>query len=241
MTDDFTRDVFRIILARIAQAKGFTFITEFALEILIDVVIERLSDFSRNAASITAHCGRTDTNGLDIFAALHRYHETTETLNHYLKRSDPFPPFDFLVDPYPLPRLPSFYSNDTYTVPVPFRCNTTVITDLDHPHIPLFFPKPPIHHTSDRPQLYESASVKRRESHQQRVKQAVGQISAEQSADAPHAIAFGCALDKLVTDDILTTPASQMMFSLFPVEGIQGRQDPEFLDMRPVTWSKSAE
>jgi hypothetical protein len=241
MTDDFTRDVFRIILARIAQKKGFAFIAEFALEILIDVVIERLSDFARNAASITAHCGRTDTNGLDIFAALYRYRETTETLNHYLKRSDPFPPFDFLVDPYPLPRLPPFYSNDTHTVPIPFRCNTTFITDPDHPHIPPFFPMPPIHHTSDWPQLDEGASVKRRESHQQQVKQAVSQISAGQSADAPHAITFSCALDKLVTDDILTTTTAQVMFPLFHVEGIQGKKDPEVLDMRPVTWSESTE
>jgi hypothetical protein len=238
MTDNLTREVFRIILAGVAKEKGYAFIAKFALEIPIDVVIERLSDFSRNAASISAHCGRTDTNSLDIFAALHRYRETAETLHRYLKRSDPFPPFDFLVDFNP---LPPFYSNGTHRVPVPFCCNATVVTDPDHPQIPPFFPMPPIHRPSDWRQLDEGRSVERREFHQQRLKRAIGQISAGRGTAVPPAIAFNCALDRLLTEDILTRPAAQAMFPLFHVEAIQGRQNPEGLEMRPVTWSESAE
>jgi hypothetical protein len=70
MSDEFTRHIFRIILARAAQTRDFTSISEITLEIFIDAVISRLSDFARTAASIASHCGRTDTNGLDVFAGL---------------------------------------------------------------------------------------------------------------------------------------------------------------------------
>jgi hypothetical protein len=60
-------------LARVAQEKGFTFIAEFALEIVIDAVIERLSDFSRTqlrSALTVASLTQTASISLPLFTGI---------------------------------------------------------------------------------------------------------------------------------------------------------------------------
>jgi hypothetical protein len=146
MAEAFTRHIFRVILARVALQKGFATIQQPAMDILIDVIITRLSDIARTASRITAQCGRTDTNGLDTFAALFKFRENPTTLRDYLHRPDQFPPFEFLIEPYPLPRISPFYTA-TGSLPsgrtTPFRANSVFIPRRGDRHIPAFFPPPP--------------------------------------------------------------------------------------------------
>jgi hypothetical protein len=59
MSDEFTRGVFRLTIARIAQQKGFTAISESALEIPIGAIIDHLSEMARSAARVTTRCNRS--------------------------------------------------------------------------------------------------------------------------------------------------------------------------------------
>jgi hypothetical protein len=237
MTDEFTRRVFRIILAKAALSRQFTAICETTVEILIDVVIDRLSDFARSAASITCHCGRTDTNGLDVFAALDRYHETPESLSTYLRRSDQLPPFDYLVDAYPLPRLPSIYSSEPVE-PVPFRADSTFVSGRPgQNHIPPFFPPFPQRYTDDAADraasvLTPAEEVRPAEGQSASIKQALGQLSVGRGADIPHTVRFGCELRELMTGDLLSRPAAVLRSPIYQVEGALGRDGPEMLPLK---------
>jgi hypothetical protein len=242
MSDEFTRHIFRLILARAAQTKEFSSISETALEILIDAVIFRLSAFARTAASITSHCGRTDTNGLDVFAALSRHGETPESLSVYLRKGEHIPAFDFLVDPYPLARLPRLFSSPSQqsgTAPaIPFRANTTFVpSQATSKHIPPFFPAHPSRYTYDRgvqpdPVVPDDPElVKKREADQALIKKALSQISAGRAADAPHAVDFECELTRMAGGEMISKPTALLESPTYALDGVRGREDPEFLPL----------
>jgi histone H3/H4 len=254
MSDDFTRHIFRTILCRVAQEKGFGTISETALEILTDCTIERLSEMSRSAASITTHCGRTDTNGLDLFCALARFSETPETLATYLNKGDPFPPFEVLVEPYPLPRLPRFYAQNpmAHAAQVqgapqvfPFRANST-FQIIGQPgrgrtnHIPPFFPAPPKEWTYDRPPKADTSVeddpelLRKRESDQERIKKALTTILAGHGPETQHAVRFDCELANLIANDLISMPTDLLESPVYQLEGVRGRVDPEFLPLTEV-------
>jgi hypothetical protein len=228
MSDEFTRRIFRVVLAKAAESREFTGICETTLEILIDVVLDRLFDLGRSAASISCHCGRTDTNGLDVFAALERYRETPESLATHLRRPDQFPPFDYLVDPYPLPRLPGTYGAAPADR-VPFRANSTFAPGRGH--IPPFFPpfpRRPADGTADVAGSGLSAAEEARRAEAQ----ALGQLSAGRGTDRPHTVRFDSELTKLMTGDLLSKPAAVLRSPIFLVEGAPARPDPEMLALR---------
>jgi hypothetical protein len=244
MSDEFTRHVFRLILARVAQQKGFTTISETALEILIDAIIDRLSEMARSAARITTRCGRTDTNGLDIFAALFKFQETPDSLSQYLRRPDQFPPFEFLVEPYPLPRLPRFFTSvaPQPTQPtVPFRANTTFIANPANSHIPPFFPPPPNRYTyehsiaPDPPLPDDPELVKRRENDQSQIKRALSDLSAGKGVETGHTVVFDSELARLIANDMFSRPTPLLESPIYQLEGVRGSQDPEFLPLTEVT------
>jgi hypothetical protein len=228
MTDEFTRRIFRIILANAAQSREFTEICETTLEILLDVVIDRLSDMARSASSVASHCGRTDTNGLDLFAALERYNETPDSLSQYLRRPGQLPPFDYLIDPYPLPRVLAAFA----APPVPFRANTTFVGGK---HIPPFFPPFPRRDTDAAREdsgLTAAEEARRAEGRTAAVKQALWQLSAGRGAVVPHAIHFDSELTKLMTGDLLSTPTALLKSPIYNIEGTKGRDNPEMLALR---------
>jgi len=157
MTDEFTRHILGNIIAKVAKELGFTTVTESVLSILTDVVIDRVNKIGQRASAISAHGGRTDTHGMDLFNALYMFNETPESLARFVN-STSFPSFDFLVDPYPIPIQPNFYEdrmqNTANNTPIenkpmfPFRsylkpkCN-----DMASSHIPEFYPKMPESYT----------------------------------------------------------------------------------------------
>jgi histone H3/H4 len=244
MTDEFTRQIIRIIIARVAQEKDFTAISETALEILVDAVIHRLSEIARAAAATTTHCGRTDTNGLDIFAGLFRFGETPESLAHYLRRANQVPPFEFLVEPYPLPRLSRLHTPSappTGQNTVPFRANTTIIAAPTMRHVPLCFPPAPNRYTLDHRIEPDAAvpddpdMIRRREADQNRIKRALAEISAGRGAEAPHAVKFDCELAQLIATDMLAKPTPLLESPIYQLEGVRGSEDPEFLPLTEVT------
>lgn len=227
MTDDFTRGVFKIISARAAREKGFTTISEVALDILVEAAISRLSAYARAASETTAHCGRTDTNALDVFCGLARFRENVETLARFLNRGDTFPAFEFLIEPYPIP------SRDVKTVPpdaetIPFRANMS----FGSGHIPSFFPAFPERYTyeqtvvSKEPTIEGAEAALRREQERTEVKRSLDQIMASRGEDAPHAVEISNELSRLVTNDLMARPPPK---SLTSIAGAPERLDPEQL------------
>ena len=227
MSDEFTRGVFRVITARALRGSGFTTISETALEILVEATIARLTAYARAAAQTTAHCGRTDTNAMDVFAGLARFGESVETLALFLNRGDLFPPFEFLVEPYPIPSTdakPAPPTGDT----IPFRANMS----FGAGHIPTFFPSFPERYTygqtasSVEPAAEGSEAALQRERERTEIKRSLDQIMAARGADAPHTIKISSELSRLVTNDLLRKPPPMSVIAL---AGAQPRKDPEQL------------
>lgn len=260
MTDEFTQHVMQIIIAKAAKEKGYISISEIALDILVEATIERLSAYARAAAEITTHCGRTDTNEFDVFTALYLYRETPETLSQYLSNSDTIPSFEFLIEPYPLPRLSKFYytakqQNGTNTTTFPFRANTSFVppqyTGRQQTQrqevIPPFFPPLPSEYTYNQtikpepPYQDEKELIKRRESDQSLTKQALAQMHAGQSADTSHAVTLNCDLTSFVKNDFLSKPSNLFESSVSLMEGIRTSVNPEFLPLQSVTDNMLAE
>ncbi|OHT06284.1 hypothetical protein TRFO_25694 [Tritrichomonas foetus] len=245
MSDEFTRHIFEIIIAKVAQAKGFTTISETALNILVEVAIERISQCARSAAQITTHCGRTDTNGYDVFAALSKFHENPETLASYINTCDSMPPFEFLVEPYPLPRLSRFYttsnqSNQTNNNILPFRANTCFYSDTKSRSIPPFFPPTPSRYTYDQtvqpdPMVDDQEMMKKHESDQNQIQQSLAQILAGRGTDQPHAVHFDSELTRLASNAIISKPTDMIDSPIYQIEGIRPDVDPEFLPLIEVT------
>jgi hypothetical protein len=141
MTDSFTHEVMRVIIARIAMHMKITAMSESSLDLLTDAVIQNTTRIAAQGRRIAAHGGRTDGNAYDVFTAYQRsrQREDPTTLSRFLQgqSKSSVPPCDFLVKPYPLPRRMAFSDLDASIMrgspPIlPFRSNTTI----DYPRTP---------------------------------------------------------------------------------------------------------
>lgn len=230
MSDKFTRDIIKIVVAKAAQRYGFTTISSTALNIFVDAVISRLSEYGRFAAKTTAHCGRTQSHGYDIFSSLYRFKETPETLADWLNGSVPLPNFEYLIDPYPFPKEGStLYKHQVSKDVIPFRANTTIVGDGAIP--PFFPPKPSDYtydHQPDADEYFDSREdvAKRRERTQNQVKQSLNEMLAARGADAPHVVKFDSELTQLVTNE-LGRPEPIKDTPLLHREGRTRRPNPE--------------
>jgi histone H3/H4 len=249
MCDEFTHDIIRSILLRVCQERGFTSISEAALEIFADCVIDRICEVSRCAVSIASHCGRTDTNAVDVFCALHRYSETTETLASYLSKGDQFPPFEILIDPYPLPRLPRFYppvsqAGQNQQV-FPFRANAIFPVSVPNfnnrvSHIPPFLPLAPSRYTYDRSPLVDTPVeddaelLKKREGDQERIKKALTTILAGKTEETETSMKYEAELAKMRGGELISMPTELLESPFYRLDGVRSRIDAEFLPMLEV-------
>lgn len=140
MSDHFTRNIIKQILLRTMQNFGFQRVTNSSVEILTDVVISHLSKIAKEASLLTEHCGRTDTNGYDVFSALQRFHETPSSLLRYLKMPSikRVQTYEFVVERYPVTFQTDYYVRQNATQRHPFRANMQFGDSV----IPPFFPKP---------------------------------------------------------------------------------------------------
>jgi hypothetical protein len=246
MTDDFTRHIVRLIAANVAQQKGFASISEAALDVFADAIIQRLTDYAASSASAATRAGRTDVNGIDVFSGLSRYDETPASLAAFLRDADPIPPFEYLIDPYPLPVLPRFYATfaappQTNTPIPPFRANTTFSGTNADRNIPSFFPAFPKQYTYDHtivpdPPMHDDPDiVKKREADQNRTKQALQLILPGRGADAPQSGQFACELTQLPQSEWLSMPTPLLDSPAYQVEGARTRHDPEFPPLIEMT------
>ena len=165
MCDHFTRSIIKQIILRTMQNYGFQRVTNSSIDILTDVVITHISKISREASQLTEHCGRTDTNGYDVFAALLRYHETPSTLLKYLKLPSikRVPTYEFIVDKYPVSVHSDFYRKQNFDQKHPFRANM----QFGDSAIPPFFFKPmPI---ISKEKLLSEVSIKQNEDNDKNV------------------------------------------------------------------------
>jgi hypothetical protein len=251
MSDDFTRHIFRLIVAKLAQQKGLASISESALDIFADAIIQRLSEYASSCASATARAGRTDTNGIDVFAGLARHDETASSLATFLREADPIPQFDYLVDAYPLPILPRFYAGFTAppqvgTVIPPFRANLVIAPQEGNRHIPRFFPPFPKKYTFDHtvepdPPIPDDPDiVKRREADQQRIKDSLRLLLSGRDSDKPNSLLFDCELAEPPQGEWLSMPTPLLEAPAGPLEGTRTRDDPEFLPLLDITESMVA-
>lgn len=231
MSDKFTRDVIKIIIAKAAQRYGFTTISATALNIFVDATITRLSEYARFAAKTTAHCGRTDSHAYDVFTSLARFNETPESLVSWLNSSPPFPTFEYLIDPYPYPKDNStLYRHQKSNNVIPFRANM----GTGDGHIPAFFPPKPSAYTYDQtfdldgPPDPGEEIAKRRERAQNQIKQSLHSVLAGKGADAPHAVRFDSELTQLLTNE-LNRPDPTGSPLVLRHEGHKKRDNPEDL------------
>lgn len=260
MSDDFTRHVMRVMIARLAEGYSFTSISEAALEIFVDAVIERLSDYASAAGRTAAHGGRTQSNIYDVLTALARYDESVETLADF-QASSYVPQFEFLVEPYPLPRFPKFYSDQVPKtnqqhgppppppVTLPFRANTTLThvqvqngAPLKEKHIPQFFPNFPNPFTYDQTlarndQLADDKeAAMKRDSDQRQMKSALKHISAGRNTDQPHETNLNGELATLEgSQQLISAPTELLEAPVYMLTGVRCRDDPEFLPLLQVT------
>lgn len=245
MADDFTRHIIQVMIARVAENYGFESISEAALEILTDSVIDTLSDYARSASAIAASSGRTQTNAQDIFAALARYDVTADSLANFLRSRPKIPQFEFLVEPYPLPRgirlLASQMTGNAPVQAVPFRGNTTFVPHDGDTFVPGFFPHYPQPYTHDftvptsdtTPD--DAEAVRKRETDQQQIKTALHQLLAGGTSDQPQELNLDGQLVSLEGQYLISAPTDLLEAPTYSLDGDRTRVDPEFLPMIPVT------
>lgn len=247
MSDDFTRHIFEIIISKVAQAKGFSTISESALNIFVEVVIERLSQYARSAAHLTNHCGRTDTNGFDVFEALSKFNESPETLASFINSMESIPPFEFLVEPYPLPRLSRFYKDNPnqtnqseWNAVLPFRANSCIPSyEKSSPSIPSFFPSMPNKYTYDQtiqpdPVGDDPEMSKKHETDQELIQKALASILVCRGNDQSHAVHFDSKLTRLASNALISKPTDMIDSPIYSVECDRPDVNPEFLPLIEV-------
>lgn len=252
MSDEFTKHIFEIIVSKIAQAKGFSTISETALTILVDVVIDRLTEYARSAGHLTNFCGRIDTNGIDVFSSLTKYGETPLTLTNFLNTNESLTPFEFLIEPYPLPRLSKFYtttnqSNQSnqpnqvgWNIVLPFRANTCIpVLDQKTPWIPPYLPSIPSRYTYDHtikpdPPYQDLEAMKRHDDDQNQIQQALAIMLSGRNDEKEQPIHFDSTLTKLQSTDLMSKPTKMIESTIYSVEGDKPTIDPEFPPMIEV-------
>lgn len=252
MSDEFTQHIFRIIIAKAAQNLGFSTISETALNILVDVAISKVQDYAKSAAAMTTHCGRTDTNGYDIFYALFR-HENPKTLTDFLNGPSCIQPFEFLVERYPIPahiksnfyyRQLQEYSKSQPSEPIPFRCNMPIIPKEEKSkisHIPNFLPSFPQEYTYKTDQtpvdasFDEQAVEKQRSDDQKQLQEAINRISSNRDSDGAHTPIMKPSLVSLMSNDLATRPTPLLESPAYVMDGIRPTYDPENLPLLNIT------
>ncbi|KAH0790842.1 transcription initiation factor TFIID subunit 8 [Histomonas meleagridis] len=248
MTDEFTRQVIKMVIAKSAQSQGFGSISEVALEIFADVVIERLSNYARFSAVITTHCGRTDTNGYDVFSGLNKFRETPESLANYLNSMHTIPPFEYIVDPYPVSTMPKFYFHfSNFRIPkYPFRANYTEIPVLGPTpegltYIPPFFPPPPDQSIKVNPENRDKQPIDNQmmghfmENKQTPLQRSLYSLITGQENEQT-LVNIDCELTKLVSNELVANPNELLDSSLYSIERFQNvTNDPEMLPIKSIT------
>lgn len=111
MSDAFTHQIFRSVIAKSLRLLHYQTASESSLDILVDTIINRISEIVREAAHRAAYCGRTEANAYDLIISLSEYDISFNYLVNLIMNLNkyPIPTFDYLTSPYPIATISNFY------------------------------------------------------------------------------------------------------------------------------------
>lgn len=236
--DDYTHKILRIIIARNAVENGFSKISETALDIFVDAVVDYLSDISKLSSLIAISARRTEVNGYDLFAALRdKTNENVKTLTTYISGLDQSKLNYKFIPNYPEPFVPQFYkqqveSKEIKTHP-PQRFPINQPQNQSKPYIPVFYPNIPeeyIQKEEENPavqtktQKSESDTSKLRE--QKIIQTEIGNLDRVKRQNGPSFVNITQHMLMLLGTDININP-TQACNSLLITNGIYPLVDPE--------------
>lgn len=221
--DNFTTAAFSSIIANTLRRRGVKFMSETGLEILTDLVISHASDVAARTAGYAARAGRTEANSADVFCALNHFDESPRTLaqfTHYERRAIVS---EFLIDPYPLPRISKFSRGDNRLVSM----GSNIVMDS--------FKAYPERFTWDFSRGQSGAKFsdlkKQRESDQSAIKMELATLLQQQN-DVGGDTDLACSLDQPPgkgQERVVVVDPMGMKRRLARLSGKRTTQDPEFL------------
>lgn len=248
MSDEFTEHVLKIIIAKVAMTKGFSTMSETALDILTETVIQYVKKVASETNKITTHCGRIDSNGFDVFNALNSTSsDSPATLCNFIQKEQ-VPPFEFFIEKYPLPRLSQFF---TYQISRadgqkknikarPFRTHVPIKSNAEgtKSHIPEFYPDMPKGYTANSGKMIpepQSNEDDKRSDDQNKLKKEIDALSSSSSdAKRQQVIEFDSALTKLLSDELVMKPTDLLESPAYVLDGERPNIDPENLPMTKI-------
>ena len=199
--DEFTRQVFRNYIAKVAAEK-FSSISDMALDIAADAAIHRLTKLAHTVREIIEHSGRTEPNGFDVFDALYRYRESIKSLAQFVVDKT----FDgdmLYVPEYPVEQS-GYYGRLMQDVDLPFRAGMgapiDTTSDEAMPHVPRFLPSPFGEHGLQQDDESGESTVKRRSGDRDAIMSAV---RAELAAPGEHRQTVDVKIDCPLVEQIV--------------------------------------
>ncbi|EAY07031.1 hypothetical protein TVAG_311560 [Trichomonas vaginalis G3] len=263
MSDEFTEQILKIIIAQTAQKCGFSTISETALDILVEAVIANIREVCTNSTRVTNHCGRIDTNGYDLFFALNNLpnRESVSTLTVFLSQADKLiTPFEFFVDNYPAfeKNINPFYEQQLkpqeqrpmnsepklWEKPMPFRIyNPPEMKQSQgkQSHIPAFYPNFPNTYTYQytATPLPESApdntdAEARRSRDQNNLQKEIEEMGKSQDNKSQQSVEFDSQLTQLLSNEMVRRPTALLESPIYALDGIRSEVNPEFLPLEFV-------
>ena len=235
MTEEFTEQILKIIISKVAQQYGFIRISETALSILIDVIIERITDICEKTTKITSHSGRFDSNGIDLFLALSFYSETPETLADFINKTN-FPSFEYLIEPYPVINLPNLEENKENKDPISLSFRTNFLPNyknLANSHIFSCFPDLS---SENNPNSNQNSNLndnkknnENRSEDENNLKKTLGSLLSNINENNSQSYKFDCNLKDLLENQIITQPTPLLKSPLNLMTGNRQELDPEHL------------
>ena len=239
MSDAFTNHVIKVTIVRCAREFGFSEISETALSILTEIVIDFIYSTAELAQEITTHSGRTDTNGYDIFFALkHKINYSPEILIDFLNNhSEKIIPYESSVSPYPEPTINSFYKNQLSSKKIPpfrFRRYLPVQSKKESREVPQCYPDyPPDYMYKDSVSKSESSLTemdieKQRSKEQKTLQMQIENLNKNLEKTRSQTIDIGSHLKLILSSEIKRTPQS-MGDPTFVMNGHTAICDPEHM------------
>ena len=246
MSDPFTEQILKMIIAKVALQNDFSTISETALNIIVDATIYYIQTICSEASKLTTHCGRIDTNGYDFFHALyHIAHETPASLAQFLNRSIQIPPFEYQICSYPIPSGIEFQRDKVKQATVrPFRTYVPIKDKTaNYSHIPDFYPDFPPQYTysqgnmAKEPSMDDAQIEMQRSKDQKKLQEQIDAISQNSDTKMQQSIKFESSLTKFVSNELVRKPTDLLESPIYILNGERRNIDPENLPREDIVES----
>eukprot|EP01090_Pellita_catalonica_P008434 TRINITY_DN1924_c0_g1_i1.p1 TRINITY_DN1924_c0_g1~~TRINITY_DN1924_c0_g1_i1.p1 ORF type:complete len:186 (+),score=27.15 TRINITY_DN1924_c0_g1_i1:57-614(+) len=134
MSEDFSRECLKVVVALTCQDKGFTRAKESALNTFADVLQRYIEEIGYRSHRLAEHSGRSESKLADVTLSLSEMGLSISDLSEIPQKSNPLP-FPKNIIPFPVPREHK----------QPKKSKTP--TEPKPPYIPDFLPPFPDKHT----------------------------------------------------------------------------------------------